>query len=203
MTPADARPILTDRLQAVEARIRAGCQRVGRSRDEVTIVAVTKYVGPEIAALLPELGVHDLGESRPQELWRKAALLPKDVRWHLVGHLQRNKIEKTLPLVHLIHSVDSERLLEALGAEATKQTRAIDVLLEVNLSREPNKHGFAPNELLAIQSDLPGSHEQIAVRGLMTMAAATRRSRNCAGFAMIFKPSRSIAARNWYTSRWA
>jgi pyridoxal phosphate enzyme (YggS family) len=170
MTPADARSILTDRLHAVEERIRAACQRAGRPRDEVTLVAVTKYVGPEIAALLPELGVRDLGESRPQELWRKAAAVPADVRWHLVGHLQRNKIDKTLPLVHLIHSVDSARLLEAINAEAAKQSRTIDLLLELNLSRETNKHGFNPDDLR--RQTLPISQApNVCVRGVMTMAA--------------------------------
>ena len=114
----------------------------------VTLVAVTKYGRPPtVAALLPELGVLDLGESRPQELWHKAGRLPPAVRWHLVGHLQRNKIERTLPLVHLIHSVDSLRLLDALDAGGRTQGRPLDVLLEVNASREANKHGFAPEEV--------------------------------------------------------
>src|SRR6185295_8595472 len=98
MTPAEIRSRLKDNLNAVEARIAAACARSNRKREEVTLVAVTKYVSAEIAALLPEFGVKDLGESRPQELWRKAALLPKEVRWHMVGHLQRNKVERTLPL---------------------------------------------------------------------------------------------------------
>src|SRR5882672_8816102 len=122
MTLAEIRSRLKDNLDAVEARIRNACARSQRKREDVTLVGVTKYVSAEIAAFLPELGVLDLGESRPQELWRKAAALPKDVRWHLVGHLQRNKIEQTLPLVHLIHSVDSARLLQALNAEARKQS---------------------------------------------------------------------------------
>src|SRR5476651_1367124 len=96
-------------LGAVEERIVKACARAGRPRAEVTLIAVTKTVSAEVAALLPELGVRDLGESRPQELWRKAEILPKDVRWHFIGHLQRNKIERTLPLVHMIHAVDSVR----------------------------------------------------------------------------------------------
>src|SRR5206468_4815898 len=134
----------------VEVRIRAACARAGRPRGDVTLVAVTKYVGPEIAALLPEFGVFDLGESRPQELWRKAEALPKEVRWHLVGHLQRNKIEKTLPLVHMVHSVDSVRLLDAMEKEASRWTRKISVLLEVNASREPNKLGFVPDQVTGL-----------------------------------------------------
>src|SRR5258706_3667139 len=124
MNLIEARSILTDRLAAVEERIRAACRRAGRQRSEVILVAVTKSVGIEVAALLPELGVRDLGESRPQELWRKAAALP-NVSWHLIGHLQRHKIERTIPLVHLIHSVDSERLLDAIHAEVRRTGKPI------------------------------------------------------------------------------
>ena len=109
MDPTQLKPLLVERLHDVEQRIRTACQRAGRSRADVTFVAVTKTVTPNIAAVLPTLGVPDLGESRPQELWQKSAAIPQ-ARWHLVGHLQRNKIERTLPLVHLIHSVDSLRL---------------------------------------------------------------------------------------------
>src|SRR6516162_1419783 len=92
MTSAETRELLKRNLSALEQHIDAACRRAGRQRTDVTLVAVTKYVSPEVAAVLPELGILDLGESRPQELWRKAKALPKDVRWHLVGHLQRNKI---------------------------------------------------------------------------------------------------------------
>src|SRR5438132_5359327 len=87
---------LKDRLAAVEERIAAACARAGRSRSEVTLVAVTKTVSTELAACLPGLGVLDLGESRPQELWRKAGVLPHEIRWHLIGQLQRNKVQRTL-----------------------------------------------------------------------------------------------------------
>src|SRR6516165_4643258 len=97
---------LRNRLATVEERIAAACLRAGRQRSEVTLVAVTKTVSTEVAACLAELGAFDLGENRPQELWRKAAELPNTVRWHMIGHLQRNKIERTLPLAHMIHSVD-------------------------------------------------------------------------------------------------
>ena len=113
----------------------------------MTLVAVTKSVTSEVAALLPELGVFDLGESRPQELWRKSAALPTAVRWHLIGHLQRNKVERTLPLIHRLHSVDSTRLLAAL--EGVAQPRPVEVMLEVNCSGESSKQGFAPAEVPA------------------------------------------------------
>src|SRR5437868_11771429 len=100
----DFRQTLRANLATVEERIARACARAGRARSEVTLVAVTKTVAPEIAALLPELGVLDLGENRPQELWRKADALAKKVRWHLIGHLQRNKIDRTLPLVEWVHA---------------------------------------------------------------------------------------------------
>jgi len=169
----NTRSRLADNLRAVEARVVAACARVQRAREEVTLIAVTKYVTPETAALLPELGVRHLGESRPQELWKKAEALPKDVYWHFVGHLQRNKVEKTLPLVAVIHSVDSERLLATLSAEGEKLRRPVDVLLEVNLSREPNKHGFAPDRMPLLQPDDPWPYPGVFPLGLMTMAAET------------------------------
>src|SRR5947209_3092699 len=134
---------LKKRLAIVEERIAAACRRAGRPRSEVTLVAVTKTVPLDFAECLVELGVFDLGENRPQELWRKAAELPQTIRWHMIGHLQRNKIERTLPLAHLIHSVDSLRLLEALDA----QGREVPVLLEVNTGGEANKHGFGAFEI--------------------------------------------------------
>ena len=103
-----------------------------------------------------ELGVRDLGENRPQELWRKAAALPASARWHLIGHLQRNKIERTLPLVHRIHSVDSLRLLTALEEEAERGRGPVEALLEVNASREASKHGFAPEEVVGTGAGAAG-----------------------------------------------
>jgi PLP dependent protein len=161
---------LQERLARVEERIAAACARAGRARSEVTMVAVTKTVGSELAACLPDLGVFDLGENRPQELWRKAALLPASVRWHMIGHLQRNKVERTLPLAHLIHSVDSVRLLESLNQEAQRQGRTVSVLLEVNASGEASKHGFRPAEAPSVAMQfarVPSVH----FCGLMTMAA--------------------------------
>src|SRR5262249_903630 len=121
MTASQIQNLLQERLAAVEERMLAACRRSGRARREITLVSVTKTTSPAVAAFLPELGVVDIGESRPQELWRKAALLPKTVHWHLIGHLQRNKIERTLPLVQFIHSADSVRLLQALEQEAARQ----------------------------------------------------------------------------------
>src|SRR5437764_357245 len=138
MTDAELRAALADRLASVDARIAAACRRAGRERSSVALVAVTKTVSARVAALLPGLGARDLGESRPQELWKKAEAVP-DARWHLVGHLQRNKIDKTIPLVVLVHSVDSVRLLEALDAFGRKRGSPVPALVEVNCSREATK----------------------------------------------------------------
>jgi pyridoxal phosphate enzyme (YggS family) len=170
--------ILRRNLDAVEARLAAACRRSGRRREDVTLIAVTKTVSVEVAARLPALGVCNLGESRPQELWRKAALLPLTVNWHLIGHLQRNKVPRTLPLVRWVHSVDSLRLLAALEEEAGHQKRLLDILLEVNMTHDPARHGFAPEEVPALVPHLL-SLRHLQARGLMTMAAYEDNPEDC------------------------
>ena len=170
------RDTLAANMARVEERIAAACQRAGRPRHAVTLVAVTKTVDIDVVSELIALGVRDFGENRPQELWRKAALLPTDVRWHLIGHLQRNKIERTLPLVHRIHSVDSLRLLHAL--EDTRAERPVEVLLEVNCSGEASKQGFPPTEVHSVVRGLGHVHH-VRVVGLMTMAAFEEEPEKC------------------------
>jgi pyridoxal phosphate enzyme (YggS family) len=172
MTDAEIRSRLIERLGAVEERIAAACRRAGRQRADVTLVAVTKTVDARVARLLPELGVTDLGESRPQELWRKAAAM-KDlpVRWHHVGHLQRNKVEDTLRVAYLVHAVDSLRLFEAIDAESRKRGAAASALLQINASRESQKHGFDFDEIIRAEPDLVRG--RVDIKGLMTMAAFT------------------------------
>lgn len=162
------RTILAERIVSVRARIANAAQRAGRDPAGVRLVAVTKTVSPTVAAVAAEF-IADLGENRPQELWKKAAAIPT-ARWHLIGHLQRNKIDRTMPLVTLIHSVDSERLLEALAAFGAKRGQAMPVLLEVNCSREAAKGGFSV-EALRTFGDKLTSLTGVSVRGLMTMAA--------------------------------
>jgi pyridoxal phosphate enzyme (YggS family) len=137
----------------------------------VRLVAVTKTVPPTVAQLLPSLGIVDLGESRPQELWRKRAALPEGARWHLIGHLQRNKVERTLP-VYLLHSVDSLRLIEAIGEAGKRRGFTAPVLLETNLTGERSKLGFPPSAL-AEALDHACTLGVIQPIGLMTMAEQT------------------------------
>jgi pyridoxal phosphate enzyme (YggS family) len=161
---------IADNLAAVRQRIESAAERSGRAPGAVRLVAVTKYVDPEEAAAIFEAGCHELGESRPQELWRKAeALSSHSIRWHLIGHLQRNKIRRTLPLVSLIHSADSARLIEALDEEAGLQTLRIPVLLEINVSGDPAKHGFEPTAIEPLLGEL-AQRRHVEVRGLMAMA---------------------------------
>lgn len=169
MTDDQLRDALAARVGAVNARIADACRRAGRGRGDVTLVAVTKTVSERVAFPLPDLGVTDLGESRPQELWKKADVI-RHARWHLVGHLQRNKIDKAVPAAVLIHSVDSDRLLDALDAFGRKRGTPVPILLEVNCSREEAKGGFAPEDVPAAGDRLP-SLPGVKVEGLMTMAA--------------------------------
>lgn len=168
MTPTDR---VGKNVESVRERIADAARRAGRSADEVRLVAVTKNVSTKIAAQLAAAGCADLGESRPQALWEKAEALPLlPVRWHLIGHLQRNKVARTLPLSTLIHSVDSRRLLEEIDRQAGVQRLVADVLLEINISGDANKHGVPPAEAAALV-DAAAQLGAVRLRGLMTMAA--------------------------------
>ena len=167
---SDVRERIAENMAHVRERIAAAAVRAGRRPDEVTLVAVSKYVGVDEAQALLAAGCRDLGESRPQELWRKAeALGASAIRWHLIGHLQRNKVARTLPLVSLLHSGDSLRLLEAVDAENAAQGRVTPALLEINVSGDATKHGFRPDEVDPLGETLAALNG-VQIRGLMAMA---------------------------------
>jgi pyridoxal phosphate enzyme (YggS family) len=170
MTTFQPDPRIADNIARVRAEIAAAAARSGRTADDVRLVAATKYVDASVTRQVAAIGVLDLGESRPQEIWSKGPeLTDLPIRWHLIGHLQRNKVRRTLPFVALIHSVDSLRLIEELQTEAARIERRQPILLEVNISGDATKTGFAPAELetaIAIAGDC--SHLQ--VQGLMSMA---------------------------------
>ena len=159
-------------LAAVRARIAAASLRAGRHPADVQLIAVTKYAQPAWIEALIDLGQRELGENRPQQLAARAQTLPPEAHWHLVGHLQRNKVRLVAPYTTLIHSVDSLRLLDALDAEAAARGDRLRVLCEVNLSGEAQKHGFRQDELVAAWSDVV-AHRHLSIEGLMTMAAET------------------------------
>jgi PLP dependent protein len=163
--------MIADNVARIREQMATAAAAAGRNPAEIKLVAVSKYVDAATAALLVEAGCRSLGEARPQQLWEKAAA-PElaDVEWHLIGRLQRNKVRRTLPLVTLIHSVDSERLLAAIDDEAAALQLAPRVLLEVNCSGDSAKQGFTVEQVRRLAPTLADySHVQVA--GLMTMAA--------------------------------
>lgn len=170
MSPLAAQ--LQTRLATIRSRIEAATARANRDSHHVTLVAVTKYASAECVQALIDLGERELGESRPQQLEARAAQFTAadSIRWHLVGHLQRNKARRMLPVVELIHSVDSLRLLAALDRLAEEADVTPHVLLEVNMSGEEAKHGFSPDGLRTAWGEAQ-TFERIRIEGLMTMAA--------------------------------
>jgi pyridoxal phosphate enzyme (YggS family) len=170
---------IADNLQRVQERIARAAESAGRRAEDVMLVGVTKYVGLKEAAELLAAGCTNLGESRPQELWKKAEALSGEPasaggpNWHLIGHLQRNKVRRTLPHVALIHSVDSERLVAELNDACIGGhgiLSRIDILLEVNTSGETAKHGLASDEVAGVLEAMH-NYPRVYVLGLMTMAA--------------------------------
>ena len=160
-------------LAAVRDRIATACRTAGRDSGDVRLVGVTKYVSAELTRMLLAAGCHDLAESRPQSLWAKAAALADHEpapRWHLIGHLQRNKLRRTLPLVSLLHSLDSVRLLEAIEAEAAGLGVVCDALVEVNLAGDPGRTGVMEADVAAML-DAASRARHVRVLGLMGMAA--------------------------------
>ena len=162
---------LQENLHSVQQRIADAAAKSGRSQDEVTLVAVTKYVDASVTEAMFRCGQIQLGESRPQVLWDKAdALAGCNVQWHLIGHLQRNKVKRTVPHCHLIQSVDSLRLLRTINSAAEELNLVTNCLLEVNVSREEAKHGFAAAELETVLS-AAAELDFIRITGLMAMAS--------------------------------
>ena len=152
----------------------------------VTLVCVSKFHPMEAIMEAYECGERDFGESRVQELLPKYEALPKDIRWHFIGHLQTNKVKQIVPFVHMIHSVDSVRLLETINREAEKIQRRVKVLLEVHVAKEETKSGFSPEEFLSLASRLSpiayseasyslneASYPWVEVCGIMGMATNT------------------------------
>ena len=178
---------LTDNLRRVRDRMANACIRAGRDPEEVSLVAVTKYVGVDLIRQLLELGHRQIGESRGQELVRRAAMIREmrgrleqggagsafpEPSWHMVGHVQRNKVKQVLPWVTMIHSVDSLRLAEEISHRAERLERTIDVLLQVNAAGESQKSGVAVGAVGHLAEQIV-SLPHLRVCGLMTMAPLT------------------------------
>ena len=170
MSPSQIGDRIAENLAQVRQRIADAANRSDRQTADVLLVAVTKYVGLELIEPLIDAGASVLGESRPQQFWPKAeALADRPIQWHMIGQLQRNKIRRTLPLVELIHSVESVRLVDAIDRIAAELSLKARILLEVNISGDEAKHGFAPSALESQLSDL-AAFNNVEIRGLMCMA---------------------------------
>ena len=161
--------MLRENLQEVEERIQEACRRAGRDRSEVTLVAVSKTKPISMLKEAYDLGVRVFGENKVQEIREKYEALPKDIEWHMIGHLQTNKVKYIADKVSLIHSVDSLRLAETIEKEAVKHNRIVDILLEVNVAEEESKFGIKTSEVLALAENVV-QLPHIRLRGLMTIA---------------------------------
>ena len=142
----------------------------------VTLVCVSKFHSHEAIMEAYQCGERDFGESRVQELLPKYEALPKDIRWHFIGHLQTNKVKQVVPFVYMIHSVDSVRLLEIINKEAEKIGRRVKVLLEVHVAKEASKSGFTPEEFVSLithSSSLISAYPWVEICGVMGMATNT------------------------------
>ena len=152
--------MLARNLQNVETKIQGACQRAGRSRDEITLIAVSKTKPTEMLAEIYQEGVRDFGENKVQELTNKYEQLPQDINWHMIGHLQRNKVKYIIDKVKLIHSVDSLRLAEAIEQEAAKKNVVVDVLIEVNVAAEESKFGLIVDQVIPLLEQIIASNAQ-------------------------------------------
>lgn len=161
--------MLQENYSQVEARIRAACERAGRSRSEVTLIAVSKTKPTSMIEEIYSYGQRDFGENKVQELTEKYDVLPADIRWHLIGHLQRNKVKYIVDKACLIHSVDSLRLAQAIQEQAEKKGVTVPVLIEVNVAGEESKFGVSVEEAPALAEEI-AKLGNLSLQGLMTIA---------------------------------
>lgn len=169
--------MIRENLEAVRNTVEEACRRAGRSREEVTLIAVSKTKPLELLQEAYDAGARDFGENKVQELMEKIPAMPPDVRWHMIGHLQRNKVKYIVGKVYLIHSVDSLRLAEEISREAVRKQVTVRILIEVNVAEEDSKFGTAVQETCALVeeiSKLPG----IRIEGLMTVAPYVQNAEN-------------------------
>ena len=157
--------MLQDNFREVEQRIEAACRRSGRDPKEVTLIAVSKTKPVEMLQEAYDFGTRIFGENKVQELTEKYDQLPKDIHWHLIGHLQRNKVKYIVDKVSMIHSVDSLRLAQTIEQEAAKHNVCVPVLLEVNVAQEESKFGLKMDEVLPLIETI-ADFPHIRYRGL-------------------------------------
>ncbi len=188
--------MLKDNYDKVAGNILKACEKSGRNPDEVTLIAVSKTKPVSMLQEIYDHGCRDFGENKVQELVEKYEILPKDIRWHLIGHLQRNKVKYVVDKAALIHSVDSLKLAEEISKEALKKNVEVDILIEVNVAEEESKFGVKAEDapkLVSQIAELPGIH----IKGLMTIAPYVENPEdNRQYFAQLRQLSVDISAKN-------
>lgn len=161
--------MIKENIEEVKKRIGETCEECGRNKEDVKLIAVSKTKPVSMLKEAYDCGCRDFGENKVQELVDKWEQMPKDIRWHMIGHLQRNKVKYIVDKVYLIHSVDSLRLAEEISKEAVKKGVTVSILIEVNVAQEESKFGTTCNEVCNLVEEiakLPG----ILIKGLMTIA---------------------------------
>ena len=158
--------MITENLKDVEARVCAACERSGRKREDVTLIAVSKIKPVEMLEEAYAYGCRYFGENKVQELDEKYDIMPKDIHWQMIGHLQRNKVKYIIDKAELIHSVDSIRLAETIDKEAAKKGIVVNVLLEVNMAKEDTKFGLMPEKVMDFIHEIV-RFQHIKVQGLI------------------------------------
>ena len=161
--------MLKNNLLSVKEKINIAAIKAGRNVADIELIAVSKTKPVEMIQEIYNLGIREFGENKVQEITAKSEVLPNDIHWHMIGHLQRNKVKTILPKAVLIHSVDSVRLAKTISDEAVKQNIIANILLEVNVANEETKFGFTPAETEKVLIEI-ASMPNIYVRGLMTSA---------------------------------
>lgn len=188
--------MIRENLSKVRENIKKAAESAGREADEITLIAVSKTKPVSAIEEAYACGCRDFGENKVQELCDKYEALPKDIRWHLIGHLQRNKVKYVVDKAYLIHSVDSLRLAEEIQKEAEKKQVDVDILIEVNMAKEESKFGVAAEEaenLVREVSKLPNVH----IKGLMTIAPVVEKpSDNAIHFENLRQLSVDITEKN-------
>ncbi|OGW82352.1 MAG: YggS family pyridoxal phosphate enzyme [Omnitrophica bacterium RIFCSPLOWO2_12_FULL_44_17] len=174
--------MISERVQAVQDRIKQACERSGREEKDVQVVLVSKLISPEKIMQAYQAGIRDFGENRVQEWQGKKDNLPADIRWHLIGHLQTNKAKYIVGQVALIHSLDRLALAEEIEKLAARRNLTVDCLIQVNVSREETKSGVEISEVDALVEFVEKQCPHIRIKGLMTVGPNTReieRIREC------------------------
>ena len=188
--------MLKEQLKEVEHRIQAACDRAGRKREEVTLIAVSKTKPVSMIEETYQLGIHVYGENKVQELTEKYEILPKDIEWHMIGHLQTNKVKYIVGKTALIHSVDSFQSWQTIEKEAAKKNCIQDILVEVNVAQEESKFGLKVDEVIPFIEKI-SQFQHICVKGLMTIAPFVAKSRGQSTvFANLHKLSVDIMNKN-------